>query len=181
MKLIIGLGNPGEKYQNNRHNAGQMFIDWVRTSSWGAQRLQDPTDSGQARMTFLKTTVFMNQSGAEVKKFATYYKLPVTDLVIVHDDLDLQFGKFKIQKSGGPKLHNGIISVEKTLRTKDFWRVRIGVDNPSTRFTHSGQVRIDGETYVLQDFTIQEKEILRSIFKKVVDKLENVFHNEFIK
>ncbi len=167
MKLIIGLGNPGEKYQNNRHNAGQMFIDYISNSH--------PEFISGSDLKPLKTTSFMNQSGAEVKKFVTYYKLPATDLVIVHDDLDLQFGKFKIQKSGGPKLHNGIISVEKTLRTKDFWRVRIGVDN------RNPDNRIDGETYVLQDFTTQEKENLLLVFKKVVDKLENVFHNKLIK
>ncbi len=167
MKLIIGLGNPGEKYQNNRHNAGQMLIDYISNSH--------PELISGSDLKSLKTTSFMNQSGAEVKKFATYYKLPVTDLVIVHDDLDLQLGRFKIQKKGGPKLHNGVTSIEKSLRTKDFWRVRIGVDN------RNPDNRVDGETYVLQNFTIQEKEILRSIFKKVVDKLENVFHNEFIK
>ncbi len=174
MKLIIGLGNPGEKYKNNRHNVGHMFIDYVLNELRVASN----------EFKFLKTDSFMNQSGAEVRKLSAYYKLTTDDLIVVHDDLDIPFEKFKIQKSGGPKLHNGITSIEKGLRTKEFWRVRIGIDNLSTRIrqTHSGsgQVRIDGETYVLQDFTQQEKENLSHIFNEVVDKLKIVFHNELI-
>ena len=168
MRLLIGLGNPGDKYKKNRHNVGHMFTDYI-------QKLEElPVRSA-------KTNVFMNQSGGEVKKLTTYYKLPTSDLIIVHDDLDITLGNFKIEKGTGPKLHNGISSIEKSLRTKDFWRVRIGVDNPSTRFTRSGQVRIDGETYLLQNFAPQEMENLPQIFKEVVDKLKNVFHNELIK
>lgn len=168
MRLLIGLGNPEDKYKKNRHNVGHMFIDYI-------QRLEElPVRS-------TKTNVFMNQSGQEIRKLLKYSNTTIDNLVIVHDDLDITLGNFKIEKGTGPKLHNGISSIEKSLGTKDFWRVRIGVDNPSTRFTRSGQVRIDGETYVLQNFTPQEIEELPHVFNKVVDKLKNVFHNELIK
>lgn len=162
MKLLVGLGNPEDKYKKNRHNVGHMFIDYI-------QKLENlPVRSA-------KTNVFMNQSGGEVKKLTTFYKLPTSDLIIVHDDLDITFGNFKIEKGAGPKLHNGLSSIESSLGTKDFWRVRIGVDN------RDPESRIDGETYVLQNFTPQEMEDLPQVFNKVVDKLKNVFHNELIK
>lgn len=172
MKLIIGLGNPGKKYQDNRHNVGHMFIDHI---SQRHSRSDQESDSHlRENDKFVKTTVFMNHSGAEVKKLATYYKLPTTSIIVVHDDLDIPLGKFKIQKSGGPKLHNGITSIEKTLKTKGFWRVRIGVDN------RDPDNRIDGETYILQDLTQQERKNLLQVFDEVVDKLKSVFHNELI-
>lgn len=114
----------------------------------------------------------MNSSGDEVKKLIASYKLPAASIIIVHDDLDIPLGKFKIQKSGGPKLHRGIASIEQSLGTKEFWRVRIGVDNRDP-----GE-RIDGETYVLADFTQHEVKSVLQVFDKVVDKLQSVFHNE---
>ena len=101
-------------------------------------------------------------------------KLKIDDLIVAHDDLDIPLGKFKIQKGEGPRLHNGISSIEKALGSKDFWRIRIGVDNRDTA------KRIDGETYVLQDFTRGEKAILLHTFHDVVDKWKNVFHNKLI-
>ncbi len=181
MKLLIGLGNPGEKFQHNRHNVGQMFIDWVINHSL--------SDRDSANLRFLennrrheadgwrlvKSTVFMNQSGAEVKKLLKIHKLTPADLIIVHDDLDIQLGQFKIQLGGGPKLHNGVNSIEKSLKTAEFWRLRIGVDN------RDSQHRTEGEKYVLQNFLLQEETLLPEIFKKAVDKLRIIFHNELIK
>jgi PTH1 family peptidyl-tRNA hydrolase len=166
MKLIIGLGNPGTEYQNNRHNIGQMFVDWLNNH---------PESTSEYDLKAVKTSVFMNQSGAEVKKLLRFYNLPLSELIIIHDDLDIQLGEVKIQARGGPKLHNGINSIERALKTKKFWRVRIGVDN---RDIHH---RIEGEKYVLQNFTPQEKENLPAIFKKAVDKLRIFFHNKLIK
>lgn len=134
MKLLIGLGNPGNKFKNNRHNVGYMFVDYAKTG--------------------FKTGTFMNESG----KFARGKK----DFVIVHDDLDLPLGKYKIQFGVGPKVHYGIQSVENELRTKDFWRVRIGVDN------RDPDNRIPGDVYVLQDFTAEEKQILEGVFDAIL-------------
>lgn len=144
MKLFIGLGNPGPKYQNNRHNVGHMFIDYLKTRN--------------VELRILKTDCFMNVSGKFIKKQVSSSKLQ--NLYVVHDDLDIPFGKFKIQFGTGPKLHNGILSIEEELETNEFWRVRIGVDN-------RGEDKIDGETYSLQDFTKEEQKQLQTIFENI--------------
>jgi PTH1 family peptidyl-tRNA hydrolase len=159
--VIIGLGNPGKKYQNNRHNVGHMFIDYLN-------KLSDQKNKSFNLKTF-KTNRFMNESGKEIEKIlkklqVTSYK--IQDIFIVHDDLDIPLGKFRIDFAKGPRLHNGIKSIEETLKTKDFWRIRIGIDNRQK----TGW--IDGEAYVLQDFLPEEREILeKEVFGKIVKKL----------
>ena len=128
MKLLIGLGNPGNKYVNNRHNAGYYFVDYLLN-----KLTSDPTSHSAtlgASDLILKTDCFMNVSGEFVKKILKKHQnIKLEDVYIVHDDLDIPLGKFKIDHATGPKLHNGIKSIEETLKTKDFWRIRIGVDN----------------------------------------------------
>ena len=176
--IIIGLGNPGKKYQNNRHNVGHMFIDYltqnqVRLGKNHGRRGQNspllPIKSGfagQAKLKTFKTNCFMNESGKEVAKIIKNLKLKIKNLIVVHDDLDIPLGKFRIDFGRGPRLHNGLKSIEQTLKTKDFWRIRIGVDNRQK----TGWV--DGEAYVLQDFLPEEREILeKEVFGKIVKKL----------
>lgn len=151
--LIIGLGNPRKQYAHNRHNVGHMFIDEGRRSKV------------EVRDKLLKTDVFMNESGKFVKKKIAECKLQITDLIIVHDDLDIPLGKFKIQFGVGPKVHNGLTSVEEQLGTKDFWRIRIGVDN------RDPEDRTPGEQYVLEDFTKEELKTLVSLFSKIWEEL----------
>lgn len=149
MKLIIGLGNPGPKYANNRHNVGYLAVDYL-------------ADTPVAKSVVLKKTgEFMNNSGLAVARYINYYKLSTSDLYIVHDDLDIKLGEYKIQFGVGPKLHNGIESIETKLKTQEFWRVRVGVDN------RGSDNRIPGEKYVLQDFTKEEIKILHEVFRKV--------------
>jgi len=161
--IIIGIGNPGKKYENNRHNVGQMFIDYI------TQMSNVKCQNENLKLKTFKTNCFMNESGKEVKKILK--KLQVTgyrlqDVFIVHDDLDIPLGKFRIDFARGPRLHNGLKSIEETLKTKDFWRIRIGVDNRQK----TGWV--DGETYVLQDFLPQEREILeKEVFGEIVKKI----------
>ena len=107
----------------------------------------------------------MNKSGLAVSKFAKYYIQNTKYLYVAHDDLDIPLGEFKIQFAKGPKLHNGIESVEKALSTKDFWRIRIGVDN------RDSDNRIPGEKYVLEDFTQEEKKILNTVFEQISKNL----------
>lgn len=114
-----------------------------------------------------KTTTFMNESGFAVKACVTRYTLHVTrNLIVVHDDLDIPLGKFRIVKGYGPKLHNGIDSIEEKLGTKDFLRVRIGVDN------RTPENRIPGIEYVLQDFEEGEKKITLDIFSQIIELLK---------
>ncbi len=155
MKILIGLGNPGPKYQNNRHNAGHMFIDFLRNKN--------------SELKTIKTDCFMNVSGAFVKKQVKSYTLQ--DLYVVHDDLDIPLGKCKIQFGTGPKLHNGILSVEEELGTSEFWRIRIGVDNRVENLPAGRQGKIDGETYSLQDFTEDEHKQLHTVFEKIYKQI----------
>lgn len=188
MNLIVGLGNPGEKYKNNRHNVGFQFIDFI------IENLQNPNYKLQitnqyqilnikiqkthlavvyrltSNVMLAKPQTFMNRSGLAVKQIIKRLKLNVENLIVVHDDLDIPLGKFKIQKGTGPRLHNGIESIEKILLTKDFWRVRIGVDN---RISTN---KINGETYVLNDFLQNEKKILfEVVFPKISARLKTEF------
>lgn len=153
MKLIVGLGNPGEKYKNNRHNVGYLLVDALLKEKL-------PQD-----LVVKKTNVFMNESGKAVAKLVTHYRLPIPSLWVIHDDLDIRLGEFKIQFDRGPKVHNGILSIEEELGTKDFWRVRIGVDG------REPDNRTPGEDYVLQDFTAPEKMILNKTILKCVKEL----------
>jgi len=183
MKLIVGLGNPGAKYQNNRHNVGQLFVDYLinqLTDSRINKLKHDKHSNSQfvntlinnEKIVLVKLLTFMNLSGPAVRKIIKNLKLKIKNLIVVHDDLDIPLGKFKIQKGVGPKLHNGIESIEKALQTKDFWRVRIGVDNRQK----TGYV--DGETYVLQNFRSDEKKIISDLFPKIYQRLKESLLNQ---
>ena len=174
MKLIVGLGNPGETYKNNRHNVGYMFIDYMVTLLHGYIVKKNKNylaiqPSNHVSFILTKPLAFMNLSGQAVKILIKNLKSKIKNLVAVHDDLDIPLGKFKIQKGVGPKLHNGIESIEKALGRKDFWRIRIGVDN------RNPDKWVDGETYVLQNFTQEEKKFVLELFPKIYDRLKNNF------
>jgi PTH1 family peptidyl-tRNA hydrolase len=166
MLLIVGLGNPGTKYQNNRHNVGHLFVDYIVQKFKG---LNVP------RLKIVKTDCYMNVSGIFVKKqLSNLQTFEPSNLIIVHDDLDIPLGKFHIQFASGPQLHNGLESVEQHLKTKDFWRVRIGVDN------RLPDKRIPGEKYSLQNFLPEEKKLLETeIFPKIFSQLKLHLKNEF--
>lgn len=152
MRLIISLGNPGEKNTNNRHNVGHLVVDGLRTTDYGKNLIVRKTDT------------FMNDSGEFVKKLVDQYKLNLADLWIVHDDLDIPLGSYKIQFGKGPKDHNGLNDIYEKLGSRDFWHVRIGVD-PTSRDA------MRGEEIVLADFTSEERKILDKAIKEVCKKL----------
>ena len=162
MKLIVGLGNPGDKYNNNRHNVGYIIADKLKAQS---SKLKD--------IVVLKTNTYMNNSGEIVKKLVAHYKIKMPNLWVIHDDLDLQLGSYKIQKGKGPKLHNGVNSIERELGNGNFWRVRIGIENrmPNAKWPMLNGKKISGERYVLQDFTKEELEILERTIDDVLPAL----------
>jgi len=151
MKLVVGLGNPGVKYALTRHNVGFLFIDYLVENHLIDKQIKT-----------LKPDTFMNRSGLAVVKELQFYKLKPADLIVIHDDLDLRLGEYKIQLGKGPKLHNGVESVEQSLGSKEFWRIRIGVDN------RDPEKRVSGEHYVLQPFTLAELTLLKqTVFPKI--------------
>jgi len=161
MRLIVGLGNPGEKYTSNRHNVGHLAVDALLKRSLPLRGKRNLPQHFVVK----KSDVMMNNSGSFVKKLVEQYRLNSSDLWVIHDDLDIPLGSFKIQKGKGPKLHNGILSIEREVRTEDFWRVRIGVNN------RSPEDRTPGEEYVLQDFSQEEREVLDKVIEEICKKL----------
>lgn len=114
----------------------------------------------------------MNESGEFVKKLLEQYKLDTPNLWVIHDDLDIPLGSYKIQFGKGPKIHKGTLSIEEELGTKDFWRVRIGVDD------RAEDNRESGEEYVLKDFTHDEMLTLQNTFPKILKELLTKLENE---
>ncbi|MFH1971317.1 MAG: aminoacyl-tRNA hydrolase [Patescibacteria group bacterium] len=153
IKLVIGLGNPETKYFKNRHNTGYIFIEELLKRGISKSIIAK------------KTNIFMNDSGSIVKNLHDKYKISLDDLYIVHDDLDIPLGEFKIQKAVGPKLHNGISSIDEKLKNSEYWRVRIGVD------ARAKSDREPGEKYVLEDFEPEEEKILIEVIDKAINKL----------
>lgn len=159
MKIVIGLGNPGIDYSGTRHNVGHMMVKEL-------QKMKIPN------VIFKKTDVFMNQSGEFVSGQLKKYKIDPEDLYIIHDDLDIVLGEFKIQFGRGPKDHNGLRSVNEALGTDQYWHVRIGVDNRPL------DARPMGEEYVLQNFTDEEKVKILGVIKSVCKKLETQLYSK---
>lgn len=155
MKLIIGLGNPRPEYLATRHNAGFLVAEELQK--------QNLTEGVIVR----KSDVFMNDSGSFVESLCTKYYIQNTDLYIVHDDLDIKLGEYKIQFGRGPKDHNGLKSIDESLGTDQYWHVRVGIDNRST----DQESRIEGEEYVLQNFTEEERAILDKVISQICKKL----------
>lgn len=181
MKLIIGLGNPGTEYARNRHNAGFMYIDFVaQTYHPEAQFSLDKKINSLTceidhevlgRVLLLKPQAFMNNSGESVREAMNYYKIQADNIVVAHDDLDIHFGEYKIQKGTGPKVHNGINSIEQNIATQDFIRIRIGIDNRG-----ESDFRIDGKSYVLDNFSMDESSQLHStIFPSILKQFNEVY------
>jgi len=137
MKLIVGLGNPGKKFAKTRHNVGHLFISKFKIKSLKFKN--------QAKLH--ETSVFMNESGGEVLSLITNYELPITDLLIIHDDMDLPLGEFRLQFGRSAAGHKGVQSIIDALGTQDFWRLRIGIGRPP--------VGVPSEDYVLSPFSAE--------------------------
>ncbi len=138
IKLIVGLGNPGQQYEKTRHNAGFLFLErlvsnynsfWTKDVKFQGWVANCPIDS--QKIILLKPDTFMNRSGQSVGKIARYYKLAVDEILVVHDELDFVAGMVKLKKGGGHAGHNGLRDIIAHLNSKDFYRLRIGIGRPS--------------------------------------------------
>ena len=169
MKVIVGLGNPGPEYTGTRHNTGQLLVERIsdrllptNKDGYGWRRKKNLLVAEFPGLTLVKSAgIFMNESGRMISDIR--YLGGEKDLFIAHDDLDIRLGDYKVQFGVGPKVHGGINSIEATLKTDQFWRIRIGIDNR--------KVSVDGEAYVLEKFSPEEKEILDGVLEKVADEI----------
>src|SRR3989344_3429851 len=156
MFLIVGLGNPGPKYENTRHNIGSRIIDEL-----------EPLNL--KNVVLIKPTTFMNESGKAVKKLIQHLKSNNQNLIIIHDDIDLPLGKIKISIDSGSAGHKGVQSIIDTLGTKDFTRVRIGIRPEPYNLQPKTLDR-----FVLQKFSKNEKEILKEVISTAVEKIREL-------
>ncbi|MEK7521707.1 MAG: aminoacyl-tRNA hydrolase [Patescibacteria group bacterium] len=164
MKLLIGLGNPGEEYRNNRHNAGHMLADSLVKGEMGKVKSKD--------WKIEKTDTYMNESGKDVRKLRDYYKVLNEDLYVAYDDLDISLGSYKISKGKSPRVHNGVRSVDEALGNRQYWHVRIGIDSRvKGQESKRARERLNGREYVLQDFTREEKKVLEKVLKDVSERI----------
>lgn len=170
--LIIGLGNPGPRYAGNRHNIGFLVADELadrvngkfKSHRSGAAVIE--TRIAGVRSVLAKPQSFMNLAGGPVSSLARFYNVAPTDVFVVHDELDLPFGTIRIKRSGGENGHNGLRSITKSLSTRDYVRIRFGVDRPPGR--------MDAAEYVLKDFAAVERKELGFLVDRCADIVESV-------
>jgi PTH1 family peptidyl-tRNA hydrolase len=165
MYLIVGLGNPGKQYENTRHNFGFKVLDLLA----GSENWENKYDSQFLKLAdviLAKPQTFMNKSGEAVAQIMKFY--PAAELVLVHDELDLELGSLRVQKNVSSAGHNGVQSVIDTLGMQNFVRIRLGINNPMTR----GQ--LPGDEYVLKIFTNEEQPIVTEILEKARLALETL-------
>jgi PTH1 family peptidyl-tRNA hydrolase len=170
MKLIVGLGNPGKSYASNRHNTGFQCLDYF------ASQHRIPINKGRLRLKSLKAKygmgevagmqvvlakprTYMNKSGEAVGQLMRRLDVPPGDLIVIYDDMDLPLGKLRIRQRGGAAGHNGIASIIRSLGSEEFPRIRVGIGRPN----------VDEVSYVLGNFTAEEKNIARETVVRVSD------------
>ena len=165
--LLIGLGNPGREYQNNRHNFGFMLIDRlaVRLNARGLKvQSKAIVTSGlyqDRKIILAKPQTYMNLSGQAAQGLLNFYKIPMENMLIAHDDLDIPFGTIRIRPKGGPGGQGGMASTIEKLGTKDFPRLRLGIGRPPGR--------MDPAAFVLQDFSREEMKLISEILDRAAD------------
>jgi PTH1 family peptidyl-tRNA hydrolase len=163
----MGLGNPGREYRDSRHNAGFMLIDRiaVRLNARGmklqSKALVTIAAFEDRKLILAKPQTYMNLSGQSVQGLIHFYKLPLTNVLIAHDDLDIPFGTIRLRPGGGPGGQRGMASTIEQLGTKDFPRLRIGIGRPPGK--------MDPSAYVLQDFNREEMKSLSEIIDRAAD------------
>lgn len=175
MVLIVGLGNPGKKYEKTRHNLGFMVVEvlakkWlpVEKRKWQFdQKSNSELIIHNSQFLLVKPQTFMNASGYAVKKLASSFELQISDIYAIYDDLDLPLGKLKIRKGGGTAGHRGLESIVKELEAADFVRFRLGIGHPGP-----GSSEKEVESYVLSPFGRREKSAVRKMIKKTLSAIE---------
>lgn len=175
MKIIFGLGNIGNKYSDTRHNVGFHFVDYAFLKLGDCETAKEERSGlvykkmlGKEMVLLVKPTTLMNRSGDCVKAFVDYYKVLVENILVVHDDLDIPLGGYKMQYKKGPKGHNGLIDIENKLGTENFLRLRFGIENRK-------DLQCSGEDYVLGRFDNDELVTIRETFVSAWDMVLDKF------
>jgi peptidyl-tRNA hydrolase, PTH1 family len=165
--LLIGLGNPGREYKDTRHNIGFMLIDHL-AEKIGARGMKVQSKaiiiSGlyeERKLILAKPQTYMNLSGQSVQGLLHFYKIPLENLLIAHDDLDIPYGTIRIRPTGGPGGQRGMANTIELLGTKDFPRLRLGIGRPPGR--------MDAKDYVLQDFSKDELKLMPELLSRASD------------
>ena len=171
MKLVVGLGNPGARYNFTRHNFGFLALDFyfkIHGLEWKDKPKFGATWGREGDTIFIKPQDYYNESGRAVQEFMRFYKIPLDDILVVCDDFNLEFGKLRYREQGSAGGNNGLKSVMATLGTTEFKRLRVGTGNDELR-GKMGDVE-----FVLSKFTPEEKEKLPEILGEVVGKIEEI-------
>jgi PTH1 family peptidyl-tRNA hydrolase len=164
--LVVGLGNPGPRYEKTRHNVGFVVVDRllekVPDARWSSRFSGDYAqgDLSGTRVGLLKPGTYMNESGRSVRAAAAFYKISASDIVVVHDELDLPLATVRVKRGGGEAGHNGLRSVSQELGTQDYVRVRLGVGKPPPDFAGGGA------DYVLQAFAPAERALVDDLLDR---------------
>lgn len=161
--LIVGLGNPGKKYEDTRHNVGFLIVDEL-VRRWGEGFSSEKWNAMWCRMrrwdtrlTIIKPTTYMNLSGRSVAEFAKFYKVPPQNIVVIHDDLDMTPGRLKLVCGGGAGGHNGIRSITESIGSNAFLRLKVGIGRPGKNGVHPD---VPVENYVLSALSGEEQSLL---------------------
>ena len=182
-KFIIGLGNPGKKYDNNRHNIGFLFLQEFAGIYGSSFVLKNKFKSNYAEFTskgviyrmFMPNT-YMNKSGEAIREIIDWFKIDKDKLIIVVDDIDIPLGKIRVRKKGSSGGHNGLKSIINQLNSKEFLRIRIGIGSPPTI---EKDKKYNTISHVLGNFSKQEQLLLNKIFCQMVESLQKLNdHNE---
>ena len=183
MKLIVGLGNPGEKYKGTRHNVGREVVDGIerevrgqrsevrgQRGGWRLEKRLKSAICHVPRAIFAKPLVFMNESGRAIEKILRYYDTKILrDLWVIHDDIDLPLGRIKIQVGGSSAGHKGVQSIIDYLGREDFVRFRMGIGRPGEKLEVGGGII---ESFVLSEFRPEEKPVVEEMVKRAVEMIQ---------
>ena len=176
MKLIVGLGNPGKEYENTRHNIGFIFIDAlaknlnVSIDKKKFNGLYTETFINGEKVILLKPQSYMNLSGEVVIQYLKYFKIKVEDMLVINDDLDMEFGKLRLRQDGSSGGHNGLKNIALHINTEEFKRLKVGISNNKD---------IDTKDYVLGHFSKEDLELLESKKEEVVNLLKDFITLDF--
>lgn len=176
MKLIVGLGNPGREYEMTRHNIGFMTIDkyasklGVSITKEKFNGLYGETIINGEKIILLKPQSFINLSGEVIRKYVDFFKINIEDILIIHDDLDLTLGTYKVKQKGSSGGHNGLKNIELHLGTQEYKRIKIGISNNKL---------MDTKDYVLGRLSKEEQEIIDKVKDTVVDIIDDYLRFDF--